>query len=264
MKKFGAEFWAGAALIALIAAVSLIGLFSSADYNAMDAQSRFLPPGAGHILGTDNLGRDIFVRVAEGGRHTLAVALAVSLFGGLVGGALGLCAGYAGGILNEVVMRLMDAVSSFPGILLSLALIAALGGGQGTLILALVVIFVPLFCRVARNSTAQYKARDFVRLAELTGVSRPRIVFVHILPNFLPALTSAFSLGLGNAILAEAGMSYLGLGIPPPAPSWGRMLAEAQNHLFEAPWCALAPGLAIMLTVLGFNLLAEGIRKRYA
>ncbi|MDR2483111.1 MAG: ABC transporter permease, partial [Treponema sp.] len=131
------------------------------------------------------------------------------------------------------------------------------------LVIALLVLFIPGFARLMRNGMLEYKGRDFVKAAEIQGVSHGRIIFAHILPNLTPSMLSASALGLSNAVLAEAAMSYLGLGIQPPVPSWGRMLSESQNFLFNAPWCALAPGVMIMLTVLAFHWLGEGIRRRY-
>jgi peptide/nickel transport system permease protein len=142
-------------------------------------------------------------------------------------------------------------------------MVSLMDNGETTLIIALLILFIPSFVRIMRSGTLQYKSLDFVKNAELWGSSPPRIIFAHILPNLLPSLLSASVLGLSNAILAEATMSYLGLGIQPPIPSWGRMLSESQNFLFNAPWCALAPGIMIMLTVLAFHYLGEGIRRRY-
>jgi peptide/nickel transport system permease protein len=258
----GADFKIGAVLTVLVLTLTLTGIFYTPhDYNDMNAGRRFAPPGREYFLGTDNFGRDIFSRIMTGSKYTLLVALCTVAGSALAGSALGLFSGYAGGIVDETVMRLMDAVSSFPGILLALVMAALLDTSEFTLIIALLILFVPSYVRIIRSGTLQYKSRDFVKAAELWGCSAPRLLFVHILPNLLPSLLSAVVLGLGNAILAEATMSYLGLGIQPPIPSWGRMLAESQNYLFNAPWCALAPGIMIMLTVSGFHFLGEGIRR---
>jgi peptide/nickel transport system permease protein len=259
------EFKAGAVLAVLAAGMSLLSLFYTPyGFNEMDSARRFLPPGREHILGTDNFGRDVFSRIMEGGKYTLLVAILTVAGSALLGSALGLSSGYIGGAADEVFMRLMDALSSFPGILLALVMVSLLGNGEGTLILALLILFVPSFTRIMRSGMLQYRNRDFVQAAELWGVSRVRLVLFHILPNVLPSLLSASILGLSNAILAEATMSYLGLGIQPPLPSWGRMLSESQNFLFNAPWCSLAPGIMIMLTVLAFHYLGEGIRQRFS
>jgi peptide/nickel transport system permease protein len=199
-----------------------------------------------------------------GGRYTLLTALITVAGSAAAGSALGLISGYAGGVLDEALMRLMDALSAFPGILLALVMVSLLDNGEATLILALLILFIPSFVRITRSGTLQYKSRDFVKAAALWGSSPGRIIFAHILPNLLPSLLSASVLGLSNAILAEATMSYLGLGIQPPVPSWGRMLSESQNFLFNAPWCALTPGIMIVATVLAFHYLGEGLRRRYA
>jgi len=176
---------------------------------------------------------------------------------------LGLFAGYSGGIRDEIIMRLMDAISSFPGILFALVMVALMGNSQFTLFIALLILFVPSFTRVMRSGALQYKHTDFIVAERLLGASHARIVFIHILPNLAPSLLSAAVLGLSNAILAESAMSYLGLGIQPPLPSWGRMLSESQGFLTNAPWCALAPGCCIMLTVIAFHCLGDGIRRRF-
>jgi peptide/nickel transport system permease protein len=259
------EFKAGAVLAALVAGMSLLSLFYTPyGINEMDSGRRFLPPGREHLLGTDNFGRDVFSRIMEGGKYSLLAAILTVAGSAVLGSVLGLSSGYIGGVLDEVFMRLMDALSSFPGILLALVMVSLLDNGEGTLILALLILFIPSFTRIMRSGMLQYRNRDFVRAAELWGLSRVRLVLFHILPNVLPSLLSASVLGLSNAILAEATMSYLGLGIQPPLPSWGRMLSESQNFLFNAPWCSLAPGIMIMLTVLAFHYLGEGIRQRFS
>jgi peptide/nickel transport system permease protein len=259
----------GAALSIAIALMSLVSLFwLPYDYNEMDVQRRFLPPGAWpragapHLLGTDNFGRDIFSRVVTGGRYTLILALGTVALSAAAGTVLGLFSGYSGGIRDEIIMRLIDAVSSFPGILLALVMVALLDNSQFTLFIALFILFVPSYTRVMRSGALEYKHTDFILAERLLGASHRRIIFIHILPNLVPSLLSASALGLSNAILAESAMSYLGLGIQPPTPSWGRMLSESRNFLFNAPWCALAPGLCIMLTVIAFHYLGEGIRRR--
>jgi peptide/nickel transport system permease protein len=258
------ELKTGAALALLMALMSLTGLFwVPHDYNRIDSGRRFLPPGGEHLLGTDNFGRDVFSRIMAGGRHTLPLALCTVAFAAAAGTVLGLFSGYAGGTADEIVMRLTDALSSFPGMLLALAMTALLDSGPFALFAALWVLFIPGFTRVMRSGALQYRHADFVLAERLLGAGHCRILFIHILPNLLPSLLSASALGLSNAVLAESAMSYLGLGIQPPVPSWGRMLAESQNFLFNAPWCALAPGIFIMLTVTAFHCLGEGLRRRY-
>jgi peptide/nickel transport system permease protein len=256
------NFRIGAALGLFIGSLIVTSFFFLPyDYNGMDSKIRFSPPGFPHLLGTDNFGRDVFTRIMAGGKYTLAAALITVAGSAAAGSALGMISGFAGGVWDEIVMRLMDALSSFPGILLALVMAALLGNSHVTLIIALLVLFIPSFTRIMRSGAIQYKSRDFVLAARILGTSRLRIIFVHILPNLVPSLLSASVLGLSNAILAESTMSYLGLGIQPPVPSWGRMLSESQNYLFNAPWCALAPGAMIMLTVLAFHYLGEGLRQ---
>jgi peptide/nickel transport system permease protein len=256
------ELKAGAALALFIGGLAIAGFFYLPfDYNAMDAQQRFTAPGAGRLLGTDNFGRDVFSRIMAGAKYTLLTAIVTVAGSAAAGSALGMFSGYAGGLLDEIIMRLMDTLSSFPGILLALAMVSLMDNSHITLIIALLILFIPGFTRIMRNGMLQYKGRDFILAARTAGISGPRIIFFHIFPNLIPSLLSASVLGLSNAILAESTMSYLGLGIQPPVPSWGRMLSESQAFLFNAPWCALAPGLMIMLTVLAFHYLGEGLKQ---
>lgn len=257
-------FRTGIILALLIFGITLTGLFYLPyDYNSMDSANRFSPPGLGHLLGTDNFGRDIFSRIMAGAKYTLITALATVAGSAAIGSALGMISGFAGGICDEITMRIIDALSSFPGILLALVMVSLLGNSPGTLVLALLILFIPSFTRIMRNGVLRYKGRDFVLAARITGVPHYRIIFVHIFPNLVPSLLSACVLGLSNAILAESTMSYLGLGIQPPVPSWGRMLSESQTYLLNAPWCALSPGIMIMLTVLAFHYLGEGLNEKF-
>jgi peptide/nickel transport system permease protein len=257
------ELRAGFALALFIGGITIAGLFiSPGKYNAMDSGQRFIKPGAAHLMGTDNFGRDVFFRVITGAKYTLLTAFITVAGSAAAGSALGLLSGYAGGIWDEITMRLMDTLNSFPGILLALVMVSLMDNSPGTLIIALLILFIPGFTRIMRNGMLQYRERDFILAARIAGVRNIRIIFVHILPNLLGQLLSASVLGLSNAILAESTMSYLGLGIQPPIPSWGRMLSESQSFLMNAPWCALSPGVMIMLTVLAFHYLGEGIKSR--
>ena len=259
------ELKTGIILVGIILLTLLASFFwIPPDYNAISSALRFMPPGPEHLLGTDNLGRDVFMRIVGGSRYTIILAMCTVTGAAVLGSMLGLFAGYSGGIRDEIVMRLMDAISSFPGILCALVMVALLGNSQFTLFIALLILFVPGFTRIMRSGTLQYKHADFILAERLLQASRGRIVFVHILPNLAPSLLSASALGLSNAILAEASMSYLGLGIQPPTPSWGRMLAESGIFLLNAPWCSLAPGMCILLSVMAFHFLGEGIRLSHS
>ena len=261
MKSLSWDFKAGLILAALIGILTLAGLFYLPfGYNDMDSKNRFCPPGFPHIMGTDNFGRDVFSRIMAGGKHTLLTAILTVAGSAAIGSALGMLAGFIGGIWDEVTMRIMDALSAFPGILLALIAISLLD--TNALVIALLILFIPGFTRIMRSGTLQYRNRDFILAAQIIGTSRRRLLFSHILPNLFPSLLSAMVLGLSNAILAESTMSYLGLGIQPPVPSWGRMLSESQGFLFNAPWCAVAPGIMIMMTVLAFHYIGEGLLRR--
>jgi len=262
--KLESELKAGILIGMLVTALSLLSFFwVPHDYNQMDHEIRFSAPGIKHLLGTDNFGRDVFSRVMAGGRNSLLLAVCTVACAAAAGSLLGLVSGYLGGITETVIMRIIDTISSFPGILIALLMVAVLDNGQFTLFTALFILFIPSYTRVMRTGAMQYKDAAFIQSERILGAGFFRITFIHILPNLAPSLLSASVLGLSNAILAEAAMSYLGMGIQPPEPSWGRMLYESQNYFFSAPWCAIAPGLFIMMTVLAFHLLGEGLRRRF-
>lgn len=252
----------GAVLIGLICVVAIISLFYTPyDPYAIDSAHRFLPPSARHWFGTDNFGRDNFSRAVTGARYSLFVAgstMAISSFSGIT---LGLLAGYVGGILDEIILRLTDALSAFPSVLTALVTVTLFNGNKFAIIPALAIAFLPSFIRITRSSVMRLKNQDFILSAHALGASKTRIMLLHLLPNLLPTLIPAIVIGLSNAILAESGMSYLGLGIQPPAPSWGRMLFEGQSYLFKAPWETLSAGFMMILTVLGFHALGEGLDR---
>ena len=254
------KFRIGAGITLVMLLIILIGLiWTPYDPNAMSASEKMSAPGLRHPLGTDNFGRDIFSRVVQGTGATFLIALCSVSIGLLVGLLVGGLTGYYGGWIDEVLMRLNDSITAFPSLLLALVLIAVFHTGKYNIILALGIIFIPTFARIVRMEVARQKSLDYVANAKLMGVKRMRILFVHIMPNILPVLLSTIAIGFNNAVLAEASMSYLGLGVQPPDPSLGRMLNEAQAYLSRAPWYALSVGLAIILLVLGFGLLSEGL-----
>lgn len=264
MKRYNHSMRIGFFLIGVITGLAIISLFYTPhDVDAMNTIDRLKAPGLVYFFGTDNMGRDIFSRSMVGARFTLFVAVSTVAGSTLIGTVLGLVSGYTGGICDEIIMRIIDAVTSFPGILIALIVVTVTDHGKFTIIPALCIMFVPSFTRIVRGGTLQYKESEFVKNIKVFGGSGFRILFIHILPNIIPALLSSVVIGLSNAILAESSMSYLGLGIQPPTPSWGRMLSESQLTIFGAPWTALAPGFMIMLTVIGFHCLGEGIRKKY-
>lgn len=253
----------GVILTALMVGLIVMGFFYTPyDPDAMSGADKFAAPSLSHWMGADQFGRDVFSRVLRGAGTTLTIALATVAIGGVAGTVIGALTGYFGGWVDEIVMRINDALAAFPSILLALVVIAVAGPGKYNIILALGVLFIPSFARLVRSEVIHYKDRDFVRSARLMGASHLRIIFVHILPNLLPVMLSGLTIGFNNAVLAEASMSYLGIGVQPPDASLGSMLSEAQSYLFTAPWDAIFPGLTIVLLILGMGLIGEGIRER--
>ena len=260
IKGKNSHFKAGAIITGIMLILIIIGMFwTPYDPNAMNGAEKMAAPSMRHLFGTDNFGRDIFSRVIQGAGATFLIAAATVAIGLIVGIIIGLITGYYGGWLDEILMRINDSILAFPSILLALVLIAIFGGGKYNIILALGILFIPSFARLVRSEVARQKNTDYVRNARLMGASDFRILFVHILPNIVPVLLSAIAIGFNNAVLAEASMSFLGVGVQPPDPSLGRMLNEAQTYLMSAPWYAMSAGVVIILLILGFGLLGEGL-----
>jgi peptide/nickel transport system permease protein len=228
--------------------------------NEMHTTERFLPPGKPYLLGTDNFGRDIFSRIMKGTQTAFLVGAISVLIGLVIGVCLGALSGYFGGWFDRIIAQLNATIQAFPGVLLALMIVAVFGPGTINTIVALSITAIPGFTRITRSGFLQFKEYSFVEAAETIGLGPLSIMIRHILPQIVPALLVAASTGFSSALLAEAGLSYLGLGVQPPEPSWGRMLNEAQGYLLRAPWFSLAPGCVILLAVLGFNLLSDGIR----
>lgn len=256
------NFIVGGVLTAVVLLMVLVGIFYTPyDPNAMDAKAKFAGVSLKHLMGCDNFGRDVFSRVLEGSRTTLLVAAGTVLIGTVFGVIIGALTGYYGGVVDEILMRINDAVFAFPSILLALVFVSLMGSGKYNVILALGIAFIPSFARIVRSEFIKCKNMDYVKNAMLQGAGNLRIMFVHILPNTLTVLLSAIMIGFNNAVLAEAGMSFLGIGVQPPDASLGRMLSEAQGYLFTAPAYALFPGVMIILMVLGFSLLGDGLKE---
>ena len=261
-KKANGFLIAGWIITIFIAALVVAGYFwTPYDTTAMSRQ-KFLPPCPAHPLGTDNLGRDLLSRIMEGAGSTFLIALCVVLIGGIVGTIIGCLTGYIGGAADAVLMRVCDAITAFPSILLALVLIAVFGSGKYRIILILGILFIPSFARVVRGEVAKQRTQNYVASAKLMGAGDMRIIFLHILPNTFQVLFPILTIGFNNAVLAEASMSYLGIGVRPPDASLGRMLSESQAYLAKAPWYALCTGAAIVLMILGLSLISEGIQQR--
>lgn len=228
--------------------------------NKMSIREALSAPGSNHLLGTDQYGRDTLTRLAYGARLSLQVGLLATMAALLVGVASGAVAGYAGRKTDAAIMRFMDALMAFPGILLAIALVGVLGPGLSSLIIAIGIVSTPRFSRLTRASVLQKKNLEYVLAAKALGKPGWKILLSDILPNCASPLIVQLTLTLPSAILGEAALSFLGLGAPPPAPSWGRMLNEARGFMEISPEQAIFPGVAIFLTVLGFNLLGDGLR----
>jgi len=242
----------------LVAAFAgILAPYSPTDQRAVD---RLQEPSAKYLLGTDEFGRDILSRLMHGATSSLRIALLSVTLATFFGTTIGMISGYAGGLADNVIMRVMDLFFAFPAILLALSIVAALGPGANNTILAIAVVYTPIFARVARGPVLATKKMEFVSAAYCIGASHPRIVLRHILPNIVAPIIIQVSLALSWAMLTEATLSFLGLGTQPPAPSWGSMLSDSRKVMEIAPWMAISPGLAIMLGVLGFNLLGDGLR----
>jgi ABC-type dipeptide/oligopeptide/nickel transport system permease subunit len=252
---------AGGAILLLSALSALLApLLAPYDPIAMDLPSSLGAPSANHVLGTDWYGRDVFSRMLYGGRVSLAVGLGSVAWAGVVGVTVGVVAGYLGGSGSNVLMRLMDALLGFPPILLAIAIRGSLGGGQPSVIFALGMVYVPVFARLVRGSTLSLKEDVFVMAAESYGASSGRIVFRHILPNLVGIIVVQATIAFSAAIIAEATLSFLGLGVPPPMPSWGRDLNEGRGYIRDAWWLVVVPSVTIVANVLGINFLGDGLR----
>jgi peptide/nickel transport system permease protein len=227
--------------------------------DAMDLAGALDPPGAAHWLGQDESGSDILSRLLHGARVSLLVGVCTVLVSATAGTGVGLVAGYAGSWVEQALMRLVDVLLAFPGLLLAIALAAVLGPGQGNVIVALSVLGWTGYARVVRAQVLTVRRLDYVQAAEALGMGHGRILGRHILPNVLPLLWVQASFGLAGAILAEASLSFLGLGVPPGTPSWGGMLADGKNVLLQAPHVSIFPGVCILLAVLGCNLLGDAL-----
>jgi peptide/nickel transport system permease protein len=254
---------AGGLVVLLLLFVAFVLPLFLADPNAIDPSQPLAHPSAHHLLGTDPFGRDLLSRTAAGLRTSLTIA-GISVVGAaVVGILLGMIAGFAPGLADVAIMRSIDAVLAFPVLLLALFVVAALGPGTTHLALSIGFVFMPYFARLMRIETRRLRNADFVQASEAYGTSPTRLLFGVILPNAITPLLVQFSLSMAFAILAEAGLSFLGLGIQPPNAALGLMLQEAQEYLAQDAWYSIVPGAAILIGVLGFNLLGDGIRDAF-
>jgi peptide/nickel transport system permease protein len=254
------SLWISAGSLAgLMLAVLLAPVLAPVPYNEIRLSDRLSPPSRAHWMGTDELGRDILSRILYGGRISFGVSIVVVSLSFVIGITIGSLCGFLGGWFDELMMRIGDLLLAFPGILLAIGLMAVLGPSVHNLVFALVLLGWVSTARLARGLTLRLRELDFVTAAKNLGASPYRLLRFHLLPNMLPPLIVQASFAFASVILAESSLSFLGLGVQPPAPSWGNMLSEGKNHLLDAPLLTVMPGIAIFLSVLSFNLLGEGL-----
>jgi peptide/nickel transport system permease protein len=255
LSLIGAGIVVGLALVAV--AAPLLGLSSPVKLNIAQ---RFLPPGPGHWFGTDQLGRDVLSRVVYGARTSLTASLVTMLCAALPGVLLGVVVGVSSARIGGLVMRVMDLLMSFPPLLLAVAVAAALGTGTRSIVIALAVVYLPRIVRVTRGIALSVVAQEYILAARALGSSRWRLMLCSVLPNCLSVVVVQLSLYFAEVLLAEAALSFLGLGEPPPTPTWGNILQDSQKYIRNAPWIAIFPGGAIAVSVLGLNLFGDAVR----
>jgi peptide/nickel transport system permease protein len=253
----------GMAIVGILLLVALLTPIVH-DYDPKKDSSlrdRLKPPSREHLLGTDNLGRDVVVRLAHGARYSLVVGIISVGIALIIGGSLGMVAGFVGGRIGNIIMRCMDILMAFPHMLLAIAIVAVRGPGLNNTMVAIGVVSIPIYARLARSTVLGVGAMEYITAARCVGSTKTRILFRHIFPNILSPIIVQATLGLATAILSAAGLGFLGLGQQPPKPEWGAMLSDCYKFLAKGAWWVIVPpGVAIMLTVLGFNLLGDGLR----
>lgn len=242
-------------LVAAAVGASHYHIAQTPDYNAI-----LQPPSIQHWFGTDEFGRDIFQRVLVGAHMSLIVGVSSVLIGSVLGTVLGLLAGYFGGWRESLIMRLTDIMLAFPGIVLAIGIMAVLGSGMLNVIMAVAIFTVPVFTRLVQGSALSVKELAYIEAARTVGIRDTRIIFRYVMPNILPTIVVYFTMRIGTAILISASLGFLGLGVSPSEPEWGAMLTSAQEYIRNAPWTIMAPGLAILVTVIAFNLIGDGLR----
>jgi peptide/nickel transport system permease protein len=251
----------GAVVAVVVVLVALLApAISPYDPLKQNVYYRLTPPEGAHPFGTDSFGRDVFSRVIYGARVSLLVGISSVLIGIVAGTILGMLAGFLGGRVETVIMRTVDVLMCFPDLILGLMVMAVLGPGLLKLILTIGIVMTPRFARMAYGSTLTIKQKDYVEAARAVGTPMGRILFTHVLPNIFGELLVMATLWTGAAIRIEANLSFIGLGVPPPTPTWGNMIRAGVDYLTNAPWLSVFPGLAILITILAFNMLGDGIR----
>lgn len=249
-------------LLLILAALLAPAITSFDPITGQDYEAVLVSPNSVHLMGTDDLGRDTFRRIVYGARLTMAAAIIPVAIAFFIGVPIGLYTGYKGGFIDQwVITRIVDALQAFPSLVLALALASVLGGGFTNAMIAIGVGFLPAFIRITRAQVMQVKNMEYIQATKSIGCSDLRIALVHILPNIMPTLLVQITLAMASAIIAEAGLSYIGIGASPEQPSWGSMLRNAQSYLSSQPWIAFWPGISISIVVLGFNIMGDGLRR---
>lgn len=259
----GSNFFVVGFVVAVLIVLSLIlvPFFVSHNPTASSLAERLLAPGTKeHLLGTDQLGRDVLSRLMVGGRFSLMISILVVTISCLLGTTVGIIAGYVGGKVDMVIMRLCDVFLSIPSMVLAIAVMAILGTSTFNLVMVLIIGGWVQYCKVTRNNVLVIKSMEFTKASKVFGANNRHIMFTQILPNVTTPLIILFTCQIGETIMLEAGLSFLSLGIQPPEPSWGNMIAGGRDYLATNPWLILAPGIALMITVLAFNFLGDGLR----
>lgn len=250
--------------LGIVILLSFTGVFAPwlAPYEPTEQhiENRLQPPSSGHPMGTDQLGRDMFTRILYGARISLQVSVTVVAITLFIGGLVGVISGYAGGLIDEGLMRLVDLLIAFPGLLFALVIAAVLGPSLMNIMIALSAVGWTGYARIIRGSVLSVREDEFIKAAQVMGASRTRIIIRHLVPNVISPIVVLATMNMATVVLATAGLSFLGLGAQPPTPEWGNMLANSRDTLTTAWWVANFPGMMIMLTVLGFNLLGDGLR----
>jgi peptide/nickel transport system permease protein len=251
----------GAAIVLVVALAAIVGPpLAPFDPAAQELPRRLAGPGRGHLFGLDELGRDVLTRVLAAGRISFFVGVVVVGVSAVVGTIMGALAGYFGGRVDDVISRVIDTLLAFPGLLLAIALVAVLGPSLGNVLFALTIVGWVGYARLVRGQVLRARELDYVHAARALGAAAPRVLFRHVVPSAMPAVVVQASLGMAGAVIGEAALSFLGLGVQPPTPSWGTMLSGGRAHLLDAPHLTVFPGIAIGLLVLGFNVLGDGLR----
>lgn len=254
----------GLIIVAIIVILAVVSQFIY-DYNTdivqQDIMNRFLAPGSeGHLLGTDQYGRDVLTRILYGAKYSLSVGLVSVAISCVVGSTLGLIAGYYGGVIENIILRVCEVFMGIPSVLLGIAIMSAFGQSLFVLMLAVGLVYVPMFARTARAAVLPVREEEYIEAARVSGVGDLKIIFSHVLPNALSPIIVQVTMGVANGILSASFLSFLGLGVPVPAPEWGAMLSSGREFIRDYGYLTTLPGLAIMITVLAFNLMGDGLR----